>query len=49
MEKIMTKMQPNKSPQPTAVPSARSFRAKADSAGSYAIAVHAASRRWLAP
>ena len=36
MEEVMTKMQPNKSPEPTAV-----------GAVSSAIAVHVASRRWL--
>src|ERR1700733_5025043 len=50
-------MTPNQSPEPTAVPSSRSFGAKADGAGSSAVppsfhfgatgAVHAARRRWL--
>jgi hypothetical protein len=35
------------SPEPTAVLSRHSFGAKADGAVSSAVAVHAASRRWL--
>jgi hypothetical protein len=38
---------PNKSPEPTAVLSVRSFGAKADGAVSSAVAVHVAGRRWL--
>ena len=37
----------NKSPEPTAVPSSRSFGAKADGACRSAIEVPVASRRWL--
>ena len=37
-------MLPNHAPEPTAVLSSRSFGAKVDGA---AVAIHAASRRWL--